>query len=117
MPEEYPLSTPTSDERTLGILSHILAIVFAFGWIPPLIIWLIKKGQSEFIEQNALESLNFQITMAIAYFISGILMTVAIGLFLLWALGIVNAILVIIAAIKTSENKIYRYPFNLRLIK
>jgi uncharacterized Tic20 family protein len=32
-------------------------------------------------------------------------------------LGILELILVIIATIKTSENKIYRYPFNLRLIK
>ena len=114
MPEEYPLSTPTSDERTLGILSHILAIVPGIGILGPLVIWLIKKDESQFVGVNAKESLNFQITV---FLVAVILILTIIGAFLLWALGILNAILVIIATIKTSENKIYRYPINWRLIK
>ena len=117
MPEEYPLTTPTSDERTMGVLSHILAIVPGIGIFGPLVIWLIKKDESQFVAENAKESLNFQLTMIIAFIISAILMVVLIGLFLIWILGILNIILVIIATIKASENKIYRYPFNLRLIK
>jgi hypothetical protein len=117
MPEEYPLTTPTSDERTLGILSHILAIVPGIGIFGPLIIWLIKKDESQFVSENAKESLNFQLTMIIAVIISCILIVVLIGIFLIWILGILNLILVIIATIKASENKIYRYPFNFRLIK
>ena len=117
MPEEYPLSTPTSDERTLGILSHILAIVPGIGIFGPLVIWLIKKDESQFVSENAKESLNFQITMIIAWIIAWLLAVVLIGFVLMAALGILNLILVIIATIKTSENKIYRYPFNLRLIK
>jgi len=114
MPEEYPLSTPTSDERTLGILSHILAIVPGIGILGPLVIWLIKKDESQFVSANAKESLNFQITV---FLVAVILILTIIGAFLLWALGILNAILVIIATIKASENKIYRYPINWRLIK
>jgi len=114
MPEEYPLTTPTSDERTLGILSHILAIVPGIGILGPLVIWLIKKDESQFVSANAKESLNFQITV---FLVAVILILTVIGAFLLWALGILNAILVIIATIKTSENKIYRYPINWRLIK
>ena len=117
MPEEYPLTTPTSDERTMGVLSHILAIVPGIGIFGPLVIWLIKKDESQFVAENAKESLNFQLTMIIAFIISAILMVVLIGIFLIWILGILNIILVIIATIKASENKIYRYPFNLRLIK
>lgn len=114
MPEEYPLTTPTSDERTLGILSHILAIVPGIGILGPLVIWLIKKDESQFVSANAKESLNFQITV---FLVAVILILTIIGAFLLWALGILNAILVIIATIKASENKIYRYPINWRLIK
>ena len=117
MPEEYPLTTPTSDERTLGILSHILAIVPGIGIFGPLVIWLIKKDESQFVSENAKESLNFQITIIIGYVIGFILLAIFIGAFILAILGILNLILVIIATIKTSENKIYRYPFNLRLIK
>jgi len=114
MPEEYPLSTPTSDERTFAILSHILAIVPGIGILGPLVIWLIKKDESQFVNENAKESLNFQITV---FLVAVILILTIIGAFLLWVLGILNAIFVIIATIKTSENKIYRYPINWRLIK
>jgi uncharacterized protein len=117
MPEEYPLSTPTSDERTFAILSHILAIVPGIGIFGPLVIWLIKKDESPFVEANAKESLNFQLTMLIAYVICWILVFVIVGVFLFAVVWVLNIVLVIVAAIKTSENKIYRYPFNLRLIK
>jgi len=117
MTEEYPLSTPTSDERMLGILSHILAIVPNIGIFGPLVIYLIKKDESEFVAANAKESLNFQITMIIAFIISAILVVILIGFFLLGALVILNVVLVIVATVKASENKIYRYPFNLRLIR
>ncbi len=117
MPEEYPLTTPTSDERTLGILAHILAIVPGIGIFGPLVIWLIKKDESQFVAENAKESLNFQITIIIGWIIGWLLVAVLIGFAILAVLGILNLILVIIATIKASENKIYRYPFNLRLIK
>jgi uncharacterized protein len=117
MPEEYPLSTPTSDERVLGVLSHILAIVPGIGIFGPLVIWLIKKDESSFVEANAKESLNFQLTMLICFIVSWLLVFIIVGFFLLAALGITNVVLVIVATVKTSENKIYRYPFNFRLIK
>jgi uncharacterized protein len=117
MPEEYPLFTPTSDDRLLGLLSHLLAIVPGVGILGPLVIYLIKRGQSSFVEENAKESLNFQITMILAFIISAILVVVWIGFVLLAILSIAEVVLVIIATIRASENKIYRYPFNLRLIK
>jgi uncharacterized protein len=117
MPEEYPLTTPTSDERVMGLLSHILAIVPGIGIFGPLVIWLIKKNESQFVGENARESLNFQITIIIGWIIGYLLVAVLIGIVILFVLGILNVVLVIIATIKASENKIYRYPFNLRLIK
>jgi uncharacterized Tic20 family protein len=116
MPEEYPLSPPTSEERTMGILAHILAIVPGVGILGPLVIYLIKKD-SQFVQENAKESLNFQITVYLALIVSGILAFVIVGYLFLAVIGIAEFVLVIIAAIKASENKIYRYPVNLRLIK
>lgn len=112
--EEQPVYTPTSEERMMAILSHILCLVFVVGLIAPLIIYLIKKDQSPFIAAHAKESLNFQITVMIIAFI---LIITIIGLFFLWILGIISTILIIIATIRASENKLYRYPFTLRLIK
>jgi len=113
--EILPANKPSSDERTMAILSHILCIIGSF--IAPLIIYLLKKDESSYVKEHALESLNFQITMIIVYIISGVLIFILIGFLLIWALGIINLILIIIATIKASEDKLYRYPFNFRLIK
>lgn len=110
--EQIPQYTPTNDERTLAILCHVLTIFF---WIfPPLIIYLIKKDESKFIAEHAKESLNFQITFGI---VAIALIITIVGILLLWVLAIVVLVLVIIASIKASENKLYRYPLTIRLIK
>jgi uncharacterized protein len=115
--EEQPLYTPTSEERTLAILSHILTVVPGIGFIAPLVIYLLKNHESAFVGAHSKESLNFQITVFFAYIVAAILVFVAIGLVLLWMIGVANVILVVVATIRASENKLYRYPFNLRLIK
>lgn len=112
--EEQPLVTPTSDEKTMAILSHILCIVA--GFLAPLIIYLTKKD-SPYITAHAKESLNFQLTMIIGHIICFILWFIIIGIFLTWLLVIANLVLVIIATIRASENKLYRYPFTIRFIK
>lgn len=110
--EQISQYTPTNDERTLAILCHVLTIFF---WIfPPLIIYLIKKDESKFIAEHAKESLNFQITFGI---VAIALIITIVGILLLWVLAIVVLVLVIIASIKASENKLYRYPLTIRLIK
>jgi uncharacterized Tic20 family protein len=117
MPEEYPLFTPTSDDKVLAMLAHLLTFVAWF--VAPLIIWLWKKDDpsASFVSENAKESLNFQITLFILSAICIPLCFLIIGFILLWALGIIALILVIIAAVQVNEGKIYRYPINFRLIK
>ena len=110
--EIQPDYLPTSDERTFGILSHVLTLVFPI--LAPLVIYLIKKDESKYIAYHAKESLNFQITVMIAVLV---LLVSIIGILLLWVVGIASLVLVIIATIKASEGKLYKYPFTLRLIK
>ena len=110
--EETPLYTPTSDERVLAILAHILTIVGSF--IPPLVIYLLKKDQSSFVADHARESLNFQITI---FIIIVILALTIIGILLIWFVGILDLVLVIVATVRASDSKLYRYPFTIRLIK
>ena len=107
-----PVIPPTSDEKTMALLSHVLTL--AVGFIAPLIIYLIKKDQSSFITHHAKESLNFQITVFIIIF--ALIITV-IGILLVWIVGILALVLVIMATVKASEGKLYKYPFSLRLIR
>jgi len=113
--EEATVIPPTSDEKTLGMLAHILTIVASF--IAPLVIYILKKDESSFVTAHAKESLNFQLTVIIAYFISWILVFILIGIPLLILVGLGSLILVIIATIRVSEGKMYKYPFCIRFIK
>ena len=114
--EDVPITPPSSDERNLAILSHVLAIIPGVGIIAPLVIYLLKNRESQFVAYHSRESLNFQITVIIMYFIAFLLVILLVGILLLWLIGIANVILVIIATIRASENKLYRYPFSIRLI-
>ena len=110
--DQAPDYVPNSDEKTMAILAHVLSLFF---WIiPPLIIYLVKKDDSKFAADHAKEALNFQITMTIVCLA---LLISIVGILLLWAVGIIVLILIIVATIKASEGKMYRYPLTLRLIK
>ncbi len=110
--DQTPTVPPTSDERTMAILSHILNIVAPI--LAPLIIYLVKKDESSYVAWHARESLNFQITVVLVCIL---LIISVIGLLVVWAVGIAALILVIIATIRASEGKLYKYPFTWRLIK
>jgi uncharacterized protein len=104
--------SPSQDERTLAILVHVLSIFF---WIiPSLIIYLVKKDDAPFVAAHAREALNFQLTMSLLYI--GLLITL-IGVIFLWVPAFISFILSIVAAIKASEQKPYRYPISWRIIK
>ena len=119
----------SNEERTWGMLSHLAALVGYFvvpfgNIIAPLIIWLVKKDESQFVADQAKESLNFQISLMI-YAIVGtivglILMLVVVGFFLLialWgALYVGGIVLTIVAAIRANEGQAYRYPLTIRLV-
>jgi uncharacterized Tic20 family protein len=107
-------------ERTWGMFCHLSALaafVFPLGNIfGPLIIWLVKKDESPFVDDQGKESLNFQISFTIYCIFAAILAVIFIGIILLIALGIAFLILVILAAIKANEGEEFRYPFTIRLI-
>ena len=113
--------TISKDERTWGMLCHLIAfsgVVVPLGSIiGPLVIWLIKKDEMPFVDDQGKESLNFQITMLIAVIISAILTVVVIGFLLLAVLGIFWLVVVIMAAIRANEGVAYRYPYAIRFLK
>ena len=115
-------SGTSSDIRTWCVLCHAAALLGLFfhflgHLLGPLIVWLVKRGDSPEIDANGKESLNFQISMLIYDAIAAILCIVLIGIPILIGLWILNTVLVIIASIQASEGKFYRYPITIRLIK
>jgi uncharacterized Tic20 family protein len=122
----------TSDERNFAMWAHLCGLLwllagsglffFPFGGfalftiLGPLIIWRAKRETMPFAAAQAKESLNFQITVWLLGVIFAVLAVVLIGFVFLWILGLVNIVLVVIAAIQVHEGKPYRYPFCLRLV-
>jgi uncharacterized Tic20 family protein len=112
---------PGNEEKQWAFFAHLSALVgfvIPFGsLLGPLIIWQMKKHEMPFVDDQGKEALNFQITMAIAFLVCCVLMLILIGFLLAVIVGIVDIIYTIIAAIAANNGQVYRYPFNLRLIK
>lgn len=123
----------SGEERNWAMAAHLCGlswvvgapalIFFPFGGLVfftvlgPLIIWRTKGHSMPFAAEQAKESLNFQITVFLLGVVFLVLALALIGFVFLWILGILNLVLVIIAALQVSDGKPYRYPFCLRLVK
>lgn len=138
------VSMTEKDEKNWAMAAHLASLAgFAFPFgniIGPLVIWLVKKDESEFVDEQGKESLNFQITFILTYFIiiiGFLFITLLVGgfshnssiflgtflssIFLIFALYfaiyILQIIFIIMAALKVNEGKHYRYPINIRFFK
>ena len=110
----------TKDERTWAMLCHFSAfagLIFPFGnFLAPLIIWLIKKEEFPFVEDQGKEVLNFQISMTIYLIGSGILCFILIGIPMVIGFLIFDVIVTLIGAVKANDGFKYRYPLAIRFI-
>jgi uncharacterized Tic20 family protein len=117
-----PGASPTQDERTWGMVAHLSAFaVFIFpvagNIIAPLIIWLTRRDTSAYVEAEAREALNFNITVTLGWIVCGLLTFALIGIPLGAVLFLGWLVLTIVAAVKATEGVGYRYPISLRLVK
>lgn len=112
----------TPDDRSNAMLCHLLSIFT--GFIAPLIIWLVKKDQSRFIDHHGRENLNFQITMII--FLVGLIgmsfvfMILPFAFFLIPVLYLAAVILPLVfeiqACMAANRGEWYRYPLCIRIL-
>ena len=104
----------SSDEKNIAMLCHLSGLFTIFG---PLIIWLIKKDESEFIDVNGKQALNFQISILIYSVVAAILIVLLIGIPMLIAIGIFNLIMIIIASVKAANGEVFQYPLSIQILK
>ena len=124
MSEEQPQqkeNQPTKDEKTWAMLCHFsifAGFIFPLGgnFLAPLIIWLIKKEEHPFVDDQGKEVLNFQISMVIYLIISVILCFILIGIPIVIGLIIFDFIITIIASVNANDGKYYRYPITIHFI-
>lgn len=107
---------PDRESRTLAMMAHLLG---AFtGFVGPLVVWMLKRETDAFVDDQAKEAINFQLTILMGWAITVVAMFVWVcGAVLLGAaLGLAQVICAVAAAVKAQEGEPYRYPFAIRLI-
>jgi len=117
-----PPGFPSNTERNWAVFCHLggfglYVLPFAFGHVlVPLVIWLVKRNESTFIDEHGREALNFQVSVTLYGIVAGVLAFVLVGFVLLAALVVFQFVFMVIASVRASQGEPYRYPFTIRLI-
>ena len=108
----------------MGMLVHLLAILT--GFVGVLILWLIKKDESRFVDYHGKEALNFMLSMLIySLGLMAVMMVVGVvtlgfGFFILFpayfVLVIGSLVLEIMACLAANRGEWHRYPYTIRMI-
>jgi uncharacterized protein len=108
-------------ERNWSMFCHLSAFAGFFfplgGIIGPLICWLSRKDESEWINLNGRNSLNFQLSMLLYIVLAVPLCLILVGIPIVIMLGILKVICIIIASIKSSKGELFRYPILIPFIQ
>jgi uncharacterized protein len=137
------MSMPTADieskDRTWAVYAHLAALsghMIPFGNIVgPLLVWLIKRDESAYVNEHGKEAVNFQLTsliygilyLAISLFgffryvahdvsvptfpVSFLWIIIAgVSLWLLWMISVITA------AVAAASGRRFKYPLAIRFI-
>jgi uncharacterized protein len=117
-PYEQPTQLSPSDEKLWAMLVHLGGLLWIVGIpvVPALVGYLVLKNKGPFVRAHTATALNFQISMFIYAVVSAILIFLIIGIFALIAVGIVNIIFSIMAAVKANQGQPYSYPLTIKFV-
>ena len=101
---------------------HLAGLAWMVWWIMPviggvigtLIIWQVKKDDDAFLDEHGKRAFNFQLSMLIYW--AGLCVTV-IGILLVPVVAILSVVFTIIAAIRASNGRDYKYPLSIKFVK
>ena len=111
-PPPQPMSP--ADEKLWATLVHLGGLFF--GFLAPLIGFLVLKDRGPFVRAHTATALNFQLTLLIAYIVGAVQSVVIIGIFILIAAYVLNIVLCIVAAVKANRGDWYKYPVTISFI-
>jgi len=142
----------TTEQRNWAMAAHLSALIAVAGLpfghiIGPLIVYLVKGHESEFVAGHARTSLNYQITISIAAILAIVLGVVLFAVFIgfagltsnndtmtnaaagsmvaLWiglfaivgTFFILSLVFIIMGTIAAGEGRPYTYPFAIKFIR
>src|SRR5690606_16576552 len=90
---------------------------FALGHVlVPLVLWLLRRHESAFVDHHGREALNFQISVTLYGLVAGLLVYVLVGFVLLAALAVFQFVLMVVASVRASQGERYRSPLTIRFV-
>jgi len=120
--DDLPPGFPSTSERNWAVFCHlggfaVYLLPFALGnVVVPLVLWMMKRHDSAFVDGHGREALNFQISVTLYGIAIGLLAWVLIGFLLIVPLAVFQFVLMVIASVRASQGEPYRYPLTIRLI-
>ncbi len=143
------LSAAEKNDRTWATLVHLSPLLGYLVPVPgatilaPLVVWLAKRHDSAFLDDQGKEALNFNLTFAAAAFsvflfgfafvyvamasamgrdsthvaAGSVFFLVVVSALIALALAGGHLILMIVAAVKANDGAAYRYPLSIRFVR
>ena len=116
-PYAEPAASPISDtDRHFGVgihLSPLAAFVIGPLILAPLVLWLIGRDKSGFVDDHGREMINAPISFFIYNLVLVITIVGIIALPVLYIVGVVNLIR---GAVAASRGDFFRYPMTIRFL-
>ena len=141
----------SKNDNSNAFLIHISAFAGYFfplgGVIAPLIFWQVKKDESEYLDTQGKEAVNFNLSFLLYTFLLGLALVPFIfgsifrafdnidhmhnefnfgfphvfgfvgGISIIGLLGIIRFVFIILAAIKANNGEYYKYPLTIKFVK
>jgi uncharacterized Tic20 family protein len=114
---------PSKDDKLWATFCHLAAFsTYMIGPIGailgPLVVWLIKRDDSPFVDENGKKALNFQISILIySLAATPLICVLPVYVILVICLGILDMVFTIVAAIKANNGEEVSYPISIEFIK
>jgi uncharacterized Tic20 family protein len=109
------------EENSYIALMHIsqLAgyILPGLGFIAPVVLWMMNKDNNAKVDSAGKDILNFMLSLLIYGAASVVLALILIGFPLLIALGVMQVVFAIMAAIKANNGETLRYPLSINFLR
>jgi len=104
-----------SDEKLWATLVQLGGALF--GFVVPLVGFLVLRARGPFIREHTTAALNWQITLVLAYFVGVVTSVLFVGFLIIAAAGVLQLVLGIIAALRAYSGQLYVYPLAIKFIQ
>jgi uncharacterized Tic20 family protein len=113
---------PVDRERNLAMLCHLIALtglIVPFGNIlGPVIVWMIGKADSDFVNEHGKASINFQMSLSIFFVILVvlILLTGPIAIAMIAGLMLYAVVMIIVNSVKAHNGEDGGYTITIQFL-